>query len=167
MNRVPTSGRVAWRSPPWLVPTWVLAAALAGGLHAACEYDDGDDYSDFRQQCVDQINAYRASLGLPPYERWTGGERCADGEARSDSESGVAHGAFPSCDEHAQNECPGWPSVESTVTGCLEMMWAEGPGEPFSEHGHYINMSSTSYRRVACGFYVTPSGSVWAVQNFQ
>ena len=43
---------------------------------------------------------------------------------------------------------------------------AEGPGEPFSDHGHYINMTNESYTKVACGFYTTPGGAVWSVQNF-
>jgi hypothetical protein len=46
-------------------------------------------------------------------------------------------------------------------------MWNEGPGEPYAEHGHYINMINGSYSMVACGFYETPDGSVWSVQNFQ
>ena len=47
------------------------------------------------------------------------------------------------------------------------MMWDEGPGEPYSEHGHYINMSSASYTMVACGFYQNAQGEVWANQNFR
>jgi hypothetical protein len=46
-------------------------------------------------------------------------------------------------------------------------MWDEGPGEPYSVHGHYINMTNPLYGMVACGFYETGGGSVWAVQNFQ
>ena len=46
-------------------------------------------------------------------------------------------------------------------------MWDEGPGEPFVEHGHYINMTNPDHSMVACGFYETPSGDVWSVQNFQ
>jgi hypothetical protein len=46
-------------------------------------------------------------------------------------------------------------------------MWDEGPGEPFSAHGHYINMTNPAYGMVACGFFETPSGAVWSVQNFQ
>jgi hypothetical protein len=46
-------------------------------------------------------------------------------------------------------------------------MWDEGPGEPYSAHGHYINMTNPSYTMVACGFYETAGGSVWSVQNFQ
>ncbi|NJK32707.1 MAG: CAP domain-containing protein [Deltaproteobacteria bacterium] len=46
-------------------------------------------------------------------------------------------------------------------------MWAEGPGEDFQKHGHYINMSSTQYTMVACGFYETSEGEFWSVQNFK
>lgn len=120
------------------------------------------------QTCVDAINTYRATLSLPAYARWSDAEACADGEAQSDSQTGAAHGAFGACAESAQNECPGWPGPpESMITGCLDMMWAEGPGEPFEAHGHYINMSSTQYSKVACGFSTLPDGSVWAVQDFQ
>jgi hypothetical protein len=45
-------------------------------------------------------------------------------------------------------------------------MWNEGPGS-FSGHGHYINMSSSTYTQVACGFYVMSDGHVWANQNFR
>lgn len=80
--------------------------------------------------------------------------------------SGKAHGAFKQCGEWAQDECPGWGGTpDSIIPDCLAMMWAEGPGD-FAQHGHYLNMSSTQYTQVSCGFYVTPTGSVWAVQDF-
>ena len=151
------------------------ALTLALGMLGACSEDpdrdpggggDDDPYGASRQACVDRINAFRATEGLPPYQRWSQIEFCSDDEARQDSESGSAHGAFGQCGESAQNECPGWPSIENVLEGCLQMMWDEGPGEPFSQHGHYINMSSTDYTRVACGFYETPNGDVWSVQNF-
>lgn len=148
--------------------TMVLAVGACGD---GVDRDPGpgtsvDPYDAERQACVDRINDFRASEGLPPYERWGGIESCTDDEARSDSETGTAHGAFPQCGEQAQNECPGWPSIDQVIQGCLQQMWDEGPGEPFSEHGHYLNMSSTSFSKVACGFHVTDSGSVWAIQNF-
>jgi hypothetical protein len=128
--------------------------------------DGGDD--SVQQLCVDTINMYRGTLGLPAYERWVDAEVCSDGEAESDSQTMQPHGAFGSCGESAQNECPGWPAPpEGMIESCLAAMWAEGPGEDFQAHGHYINMSSTSYSRVACGFFTTGSGDVWAVQNFQ
>jgi hypothetical protein len=127
----------------------------------------GDRYAETRQRCVDRINELRDSVGLPPYERWMDGESCADDEAKRDGEANRAHGAFGSCGEWAQNECPGWGSLDSIVSGCLDLMWSEGPGADFATHGHYINMTSTSYTGVACGFHVMGDGSVWSVQNFR
>ncbi len=120
------------------------------------------------QLCVDTINMYRATLGLTPYTRWTEQEVCSSNEALSDSQTGTAHGAFGMCNEKAQNECPAWGgTLASIVTGCLKQMWDEGPGADFNTHGHYINMSSTSYTRVACGFSTGTNGKTWAIQNFQ
>lgn len=129
--------------------------------------DPDDPYEQARQLCVDTINMYRATLGLPAYERWTDAEDCSDAEAFSDGQTGVAHGAFGMCEEFAQNECPGYPSpAEESLPGCLAQMWAEGPGEDFNMHGHYINMSSEQYTKVACGF-AEGQGGLWMVQNFQ
>ena len=140
----------------------VIIAALS---IAACK--ESDPYSGDRQRCVDEINVYRATLDLAPYERWREMENCSDEEARHDSEVGIYHDAFGSCDEWAQNECPGWWSIDSIIDGCLADMWAEGPGAFDEGHGHFLNMSSTSYTEVACGFYETPDGSIWSVQNFR
>ena len=127
---------------------------------------DGD-----AQLCVNIINDYRGTLGLPPYARWSDGEACADGQCESDALSGVAHGAFGQCGEFAQNECPGWggnvDDIPQVLEDCLALMWAEGPGEDFNMHGHYINMSSESYTEVACGFHVTADNKIWAIQNFR
>lgn len=133
---------------------------------AACHADESE-YEAAAARCVDTINMYRATLGLPAYARWHDAEGCSDDEAASDGKTGQAHGAFGQCEENAQNECPGWPTpAESMIDGCLELMWNEGPGADFSAHGHYINMSSTQYTKVACGF-AEVNGSIWAVQNFQ
>ena len=120
--------------------------------------------------CVNRINQFRAECQcLPPLRRWTEGEACVAMHAEYDS-TRSPHAGFTGriCTPggNAQNECPGWPSVRATVDGCLQQMWDEGPGEPFSEHGHYINMSSTSFSEVACGFYDGTAG-VYALQNFQ
>ena len=129
----------------------------------------GDTYASSRSLCVDTINSYRATLGLPNYAEWNDEEACADTEAKSDSESGKAHGALGTCKEMAQDECPGWPGddIDQSIKDCLKMMWAEGPGDDFSAHGHYLNMSNKDYTSAACGFYVTPDGKLWAVQNFK
>jgi len=135
--------------------------------------DAEDPWAEARIECVNTINEYRATEGLPPYERWVEGEACADDQAAYDMASGSAHDGFrdkicTDADPRAQNECPGYRSLNSVLTTCLAQMWAEGPGEPFSEHGHYINMSATKYSKVACGFAANSSGSnFWAVQNFK
>ena len=134
-----------------------------------------DLYGDSRPSCVDRINGFRETVGLPPLERWTEQEMCVDAESFLDSESGRAHGAFGNCQEGAQNECPGWNSVDQVIQGCIQSMWNEGPGpegcaddpQCYMEHGHYINMTSTSITKVACGFYKTTGGKVWAIQNFR
>lgn len=124
---------------------------------------------DPAQDCVNRINQLRAECQcLPPLARWTEGEACADDQAEYDitrsPHSGFSDGI---CDGgRGQNECPGWGSVEQVISGCLQQMWDEGPGEPFSEHGHYINMTNPSHSMVACGFADSDSG-LWAVQNFR
>jgi hypothetical protein len=136
--------------------TGTMTGGSGGGSSAGAE-----------QLCVDTINQYRATLGLAPYERWTGAETCADSQSQSDSMTGLAHGAFGQCGELAQNECPGWPPpADKMITGCLDAMWKEGPGDFNAGHGHYINMSSNRYTLVACGFYTTAKGEIWSVQDF-
>ncbi len=151
-----------------------LALTLACLVFLGCSSDgDGDagstdENAALRTQCVDKINAYRATLSLPALAGWTEQGKCSDGEAQSDSQTGKAHGAFGTCTEMAQNECPGWGGPpETMISGCLDMMWAEGPGADFNKHGHYINMSSTKYTKVACGFFQTSAGKWWSVQNFR
>ena len=123
------------------------------------------------QDCVNRINQLRWKCQcLPPLQRWSEAEGCASQHAQYDS-TRKPHAGFvdricaPS--GSAQNECPGWNSVEQVVSGCLQEMWDEGPGEPFSVHGHYINMTNPDYSMVACGFYEASEGGIWAVQNFQ
>jgi hypothetical protein len=132
---------------------------------------------DAAQDCVNRINQFRAEYAcLPPLERWTEGEACANQMAEYDGGEDSAHAGFQDdiCEGgSAQNECPGWRSEEQVVDGCLQAMWDEGPppteqcsGACFQEYGHFINMTNTRYTRVACGFFTTAGGEVWAVQNF-
>ncbi len=112
--------------------------------------------------CVATINEYRKTKGLPPYARWTENEGCSDGQAASDGQTSAPHGAFGTCQERAQNECPGWPGpAETMIPDCLEAMWREGPGG-----GHYEAMASARYTKVACGF-AGGKGGIWSVQNFR
>ena len=138
---------------------------------ADCAPTPVPDSGDFKADCVARINQFRWECQcLPPLERWTNGEACADEHAEYDS-TRSAHAGFRDniCSPRgrAQNECPGWWSEASIVDSCLQMMWDEGPGENFNEHGHYINMSNPNYSKVACGIYDTGSGGIWSVQNFE
>lgn len=133
---------------------------------------------DPHQDCVDRINQFRTQCAcLPALERWSEGEACADQMAEYDAMQNVAHAGFEdricSSGQGGQNECPGYSSNTQVISLCLQQMWSEGPGpqnpcngQCFEDHGHFINMTSTSMTKVACGFYTTSSGKVWAVQNF-
>jgi len=158
----------------------VAGSAGTGGCveNLGCELDAPPSTGDVHQDCVDRINQFRTVCAcLPPLERWTEGEACADQMAEYDSVQDEAHAGFSDdiCDGgFGQNECPGWNSETQVVEGCLQAMWDEGPpptdpcnGQCFQDHGHFINMTNPDHSRVACGFYTVPSnGDDWAVQNF-
>lgn len=157
----------------------VSAPALAGlALSAlsplvACGGDDGDLVPPNPDEaavetCVKVINDFRATLSLPPYTRWSTEESCASQEAAMDAASDTVHDTEGTCTEDAQNECPGWAGpTTSMITPCLDRMWAEGPGTDLSTHGNYLNLSSTTYTMVACGFKTVADGTTWATQDFQ
>ncbi|MEM9864730.1 MAG: CAP domain-containing protein [Myxococcota bacterium] len=128
----------------------------------------GDPAAD----CVQRINQFRAECQcLPPLQCWVEGESCAAEHAEYDSDGRPAHSGFSNriCENggRAQNECPSYRSADSIISTCLQQMWDEGPGEPFIEHGHYINMTNPAHSRVACGMFIRDDGRVWAVQNFR
>ena len=136
----------------------------------------GDMYVD----CVARVNQFRACVCLPPLPRWTAGEACADQDAKYDAQQNTPHGGFQAAicaSGNAQDECPDWAgnTPQKVIEGCLQKMFDEGPpptgtctGQCYADHGHYLNMTGTKYKNgVACGFYTTASGRLWAVQNFQ
>ena len=141
-----------------------------------CELERLPSSGDPARDCVDRVNQFRTECAcLPALARWSDGEACANEQAEYDSSrephagfrADVCNGGF------AQNECPGWPSVDGVVGDCLQAMWDEGPppsgdceGQCFQDHGHFINMSSEGYSAVACGFFEKGDGDLWAVQNF-
>ncbi len=143
-----------------------------------CQLDPPPTTGDPRQDCVNRINQFRQEcLCLAPLERWTEGESCADEQAEYDAASNQPHAGFSDqiCEPGGwgQNECPGYRSEQQVIGLCLQQMWSEGPppsescsGQCFQEHGHFINMTNPDFKRVACGFFTTASGDLWAVQNF-
>jgi len=107
--------------------------------------------------------------------------------AKSDGDSGQAHGSAGSCPGlGGQDTCPGWGvggfSGNATVTdalkSCLNSMWMEGPPPVpeaqciqdyqncFLVHGHWMNMSNDRYTVVSCGFYQMADGKWWMNQDF-
>jgi hypothetical protein len=173
---VPDSGSTMDAGTGGNAGTGGSAGPCANGPLAApisnCDPDPLPTTGDAHEDCFERINQFRRECQcLPPLARWVDGEACADGNAEYDSINGV-HASFSAlpCGSggRAQNECPGWPSNAQVITGCLRSMWDEGPedGDPNTVNGHYESMASTSYTRVACGFFTTPSGNVWGVQNF-
>ena len=122
---------------------------------------------DSGQQCVNNVNEHRATQGLPALQRWALTETCAASQARDGAATGQPHGAFGRCSEQGQNVCPAWPGPESQmIAPCIQSMWDEGPGADFAAHGHYLNLASARFTRVACGLYTAPSGQVSLVQDF-
>jgi hypothetical protein len=160
------------------------AGAGGGGQIPGCVQNLGCQLSpppstgDAHQDCVDRINQFRMQCAcLTPLARWTEGEACADMMSEYDSTQPTAHAGFRAriCmpGGSSQNECPGWRSESQIIDRCLQSMWNEGPppmqpceGDCFQEYGHFINMSSTRSTKVACGFFTTPDGEIWSVQNF-
>jgi hypothetical protein len=157
------------------------SGGAAGGCaqNLRCKLDALPSTGDPRQDCVDRINQFRTQCAcLPELARWTEAEGCADDMSEYDSGAGMAaHAGFQAkvCTPggSAQNECPGWPSESRVVSGCLQQMWDEGPppnamcsGDCFQTYGHFINMTNTRYKKVACGFFKNDAGKFWSVQNF-
>jgi len=144
----------------------------------ACKPTAAPLSADLHQDCVDRVNQFRTQCAcLPALERWTEGEACADQMAEYDAMQDTAHAGFSDaiCDSGrgGQNECPGYSSDTQVISLCFQQMFSEGPGtenpcngQCFEDHGHYINMTSTTMTKIACGFYTTSSGKVWAAQNF-
>jgi hypothetical protein len=143
----------------------------------ACKLSPPPSTGDIYQDCVDRINQFLTQCAcLPALARRTDGEACADQMAEYDAAKNSAHaGAIADICQPggSQNECPGYASNTQVIGLCMQQMWDEGPpptssctGSCYEEHGHFINMTDKGVTKVACGFYTTSSGKVWAVQNF-
>jgi hypothetical protein len=147
-----------------------------------------ESLDQIRQQFVDKINQYRASLNDPnvkPLTRWVDGEQCADTSAKVDADKGMMHYWYnnpgPGCPiKGAQNTLPGYSSFEQALGFGLQSMWNEGPPpngtcllpngnydlECYQKHGHYIAMSDPNNTKVAVGIYRMPDNKIWINFNF-
>jgi hypothetical protein len=186
-----TPGAGAAGAPAPTTPSTGAAGSAASTGAAPGDSVSGvpaEELAMLRQTCVDEINMYRATLMLEPMKRATPEqELCSDNGAKTDGDSGRAHGSAGSCRGlGSQNTCPGYmvggrsgnATLADTLKGCLKQMWAEGePPKPRAEcerdyqncflaHGHYLNMSDTRNKTVSCGFYKMQSGAYWMNQDF-
>jgi hypothetical protein len=143
----------------------------------ACKLSPPPTTGDIYQDCVDRINQFLTQCAcLPALTRRTDGEACANQMAEYDANQNSAHaGAIAKICQPggSQNECPGYSSNSQVIGLCMQQMWDEGPpptasctGDCYETHGHFINMTDPSVTKVACGFFTTSAGKVWAAQNF-
>jgi hypothetical protein len=160
---------VAWSTVASVLVTTAVLVGCSSGSSGGGSGGSDDPFAAARAQCVQIINQDRATLSPASpalTEASASDESCVDGQAQADSQANVPHSAFGKCSESAQDECPGWPGPPSSIdTGCLSMMWQEGP-PPAGQDNHWLNMSNAQYTRVACGFYQDPAGTWWATQDF-
>ena len=124
----------------------------------------------WREDCLAKINEYRATENLKPLtlaseEKQT----CADKQSADDLASNEAHGHFGDCGEFAQNSGPNFggnfqKNASAVAEYYLKMMWedekakAEQGVTEYAQIGHYLNMKSTSYTKVACGIALSADG---------
>lgn len=140
---------------------------------------------DWRDYCLEVVNAKRATEDLPPLVRATEErEKCVVTQAMDDMAAGKGHANFGDCGEFAQNTGPDintqWYGTEKKIVDTyVNMMWDDekklvtsGERDPDSKDdypyiGHYLNMKNTSYKSLACGIaYSTDGKKAWFNMNF-
>lgn len=141
--------------------------------------------ADWRDYCLEVVNAKRATEDLPPLKRATAErESCVEEQAAADMKAGKGHANFGSCNESAQNTGPNvnttwYGTPEKIVDTYVNMMWDDekklvtsGERDPnkdsdYSYIGHYLNMKNTRYTSLACGIAYTGDGTkAWFNMNF-
>lgn len=140
---------------------------------------------DWRDYCLEVVNAKRATEDLPPLVRATEErEKCVVTQAMDDMAAGKGHANFGDCGEFAQNTGPDintqWYGTEKKIVDTyVNMMWDDekklvtsGERDPDSKDdypyiGHYLNMKNTKYKSLACGIaYSTDGKKAWFNMNF-
>ena len=141
--------------------------------------------ADWRDYCLEVVNAKRATENLPPLVRASEErEKCVESQAAADMAMNKGHGNFGDCGEFAQNTGPNvatsrYGTPEKIVDTYVKMMWdnekklvTSGERDPnkdsdYSYIGHYLNMKNTSYKSLACGIAYSEDGTkAWFNMNF-
>ncbi len=140
----------------------------------------------FQQYNLSIINAYRATLSLPPY---TLDAQLSAFSLAASQELSVDHlphqyfinagnsiwtMGFTSMAGENQGDPNGWrvmsascalTNEEDQITQILQAMFAEGPPGDAGDHGHYENIVSTSFTRMGVGL-VEVSGKLYLTNDF-
>ena len=141
--------------------------------------------ADWRDYCLEVINAKRATEDLKPLVRaGEEKEKCVIEQATKDMAAGKGHANFGDCKESAQNSGPNinpkWYKTEKEIVDAyVNMMWDDekklvtsgerdpNKDEDYSYIGHYLNMKNTRFTSVACGIAYSEDGSkAWLNINF-
>lgn len=118
------------------------------------------------QLCSDEINRYRASIGLPALARSSSLEQFAADAAQHDAGVGVAHTLFRQTNgggvAMAETELLLWPNraVPDVIKRGLSDMWSQGPS------GEHYSILAGPYTQVGCGVFVS-GGVVSVTQDYK
>jgi hypothetical protein len=118
---------------------------------------------DFGADCVSLVNQVRATEGVQTkLAAYQDKEGLADYDSKYSYEhcpqSGHCSGTVP------QNKWGTFSSYRDLLDkGAWQQMYVD---EKPSNGGHYLNMVSTEFDRLACGIHVTDDGLFYAVMNF-
>ena len=128
-----------------------------------------------REFCVDEVNRYRATRGLPAIVRSSQLEDFADEGAAIDAYAEMPHTHFSTApfpqpaQSNGENEIRNWDlhkylTLRTVIERGFAKMWAE---EGTREDGHFQNMIN-DFDEAGCGFYLdVPTQNVTIVQDFR
>jgi hypothetical protein len=119
--------------------------------------------------CVQDINAFRATVGRPPLSEYVPLEAFAGLSAQEDADAGTAHSHFNATNgggvASAENELltaafNQSSTVQAAMHGADAIFIAEGPSGD-----HYKNLVGP-YAQVGCGVFIA-NGAITVVQDFR
>jgi hypothetical protein len=122
-------------------PAGTTAAASSANLDASVSF------------CAEEINRYRATIGLGPLDRAADLDTFAAQAAEHDGRAGVPHQYFRLTNgggiSRAENQLLLWKGygVNDVIRQGLAQMWAEGPG------GSHFQIMAGKYAQVGCGIF--------------
>jgi hypothetical protein len=145
----------------------ISPASPSAGVEGPAATDAGASvYEAELVYCVDEINRYRATVGLAALIRSSALEEFSATVARHDATVREAHAYFRSTNgagvARAETEILWWKnqSIQQVIKKGLAQMWQVGPG------GTHYGVLSGAYTEVGCGIFVA-DGEVTVAQDFR